>query len=147
MTLEELKILDSHYRQDDPKLFLLSQPDQLASEEQLAEVEREIGVRLPSTYRAFLQEFGGGRFGLTTIFSADVKSAWYLPKKHVETMRHLPEGLLAFSDDFCGGNYVLKVLNGHAQETVFYWNTDGGESPTEFKDIFEFIAHDAYEPA
>lgn len=147
MTVEELRRLDARYRQEKPKLFQLSTPDQPASERLLAEVERAICVRLPPTYRAFLREFGGGSFGLVTIFSADPDSEWYLPVKQREASRYLPEGLLAFSDDFAGGNYVFKVLNGQAQEAVFYWNQDGGVSPTEFKDVLEFVARYAYEPA
>ena len=147
MAIEALRRLDARYRQEKPKLFQLSMPDPPASEAQLAEAERAIGVRLPQTYRAFLREFGGGSFGLTTIFSADPKSEWYLPLRQGEAIRYLPEGLLALSDDFAGGNYVLKVMNGQAQEAVYYWNENGGESPTEFKDVIEFVARYAYEPA
>lgn len=147
MTLEELRKLDSRYRQEKPNLFRLSTSDRPASEEQLVALERAVGVRLPQAYRSFLREFGGGSFGLATIFSADPGSEWYLPQRQVEASRYLPEGVLAFSDDFAGGNYVLKVLNGQAQEAVFYWNQDGGESPTEFKDVIEFVARYAYEPA
>jgi hypothetical protein len=147
MTVEELRKLDARYRQEKPSLFQLSTPDQPASEEQLAEMERAIGVRLPQAYRAFLREFGGGNFGLATIFSADPNGEWYLPLKQNEASRYLPEGLLAFSDDFAGGTYVLKVLNRQAQEAVFYWNQDGGLSPTEFSDVIEFVGRYAYEPA
>jgi len=147
MTIEELRTLDERYRQEKPNLFQLATPDQPASEAQLSEVERAIGARLPQTYRAFLREFGGGSYGLATIFSADPNSEWYLLLKQREASGYLPEGLLAFSDDFAGGNYILKVLNGQAQEAVFYWNQDGGESSTEFNDVFEFVARYAYEPA
>jgi hypothetical protein len=147
MMLEELKEIDTRYRQQKPALFEVSTPDKPASEQQLEEVERSIGVRLPASYRAFLIEFGGGSFGFAVIFSADPDSEWYLPNKQRKARKWLPEGLLAFSDDFAGGNYVFKVVDGEAQEAVFYWNIDGGECPTEFKDIMEFVARYAYEPA
>jgi len=147
MTIEELRKLDSLYRQEKPNLFRLSTPDQPASEDQITELETSVGVRLPQEYRSFLREFGGGSYGLATIFSAEPESEWYLPRKQAEANRYLPEGLLAFSDDFAGGNYVLKVLNGQALKPVFYWNQDGGEAPTEFDDVIEFIARYAYEPA
>lgn len=147
MTLEELRQLDARYRLEKPKLFQLSTPDHPASEEQLAEIERAIGIRLPQSYRSFLQEFGGGNFGLVILFSADANSEWYLPLKQSEASQYLPDGVLAFSDDFAGGNYVFKVLNGQAQDVVFYWNQDGGESPTDFGNVFEFVARYAYEPA
>jgi hypothetical protein len=147
MTIEELRKLDSLYRQEKPNLFRLSTPDQPASEAQITELECSVGVRLPQGYRSFLREFGGGSYGLAIIFSADPESEWYLPRKQAEASGYLPEGLLAFSDDFAGGNYVLKVLNGQALKPVFYWNQDGGEAPTEFDDVIEFIARYAYEPA
>lgn len=147
LTFEEIRRLDAHYRREKPNLFRLATPDQPATEGQLAEVERVLGVQLPQSYRAFLQEFGGGVYGLGTFFSADLNSEWYLPLKQGEASRYLPEGLLAFSDDFAGGYYVFKVLNGLAQEAVYYWNQDGGESPTEFKSVVEFVVRYAYEPA
>jgi hypothetical protein len=147
MIVEELQEIDRRYRQEKPALFELSTPDKPASEQQLEEVERSIGVRLSPSYRAFLTEFGGGSFGFAVIFSADPDSEWYLPNKQRKARNYLPEGLLAFSDDFAGGNYVLKIVDGEAQEAVFYWNDDGGEAPTEFKDIVEFVARYAYEPA
>ena len=147
MTIDELKVIDARFRQRKPKAVELSASDKPASEEQLEEVERVIGVRLPRSYHAFLREFGGGSFGLATIFSADRNSEWYLPNKQMEAGQWLPEGLLAFSDDFAGGNYVFKVVGGEAHESVFYWNTDGGASPTEFKDVIEFVARHAYHPA
>jgi hypothetical protein len=77
----------------------------------------------------------------------DSDSEWYLPGKQAKASRYLPQDLLAFFDDFAGGNYVFKVIDGEAQEAVFYWNTDGGESPTALKDMMEFFARKAYEPA
>jgi hypothetical protein len=147
MIIEDLKQIDRRYRQEKPGLFEATTPDRPASEQELEDVERSIGVRLPSSYRAFLREFGGGEFGFIVIFSADPDSEWYLPNKQRKASRYLPEGFLAFSDDFAGGNYVFKVVEGEAQEAIFYWNTDGGEAPTEFKDTVEFVARYAYEPA
>ena len=145
MIIEDLKQIDSRYRKEKPLMFEAITSDRKASIEQLEAVERAIGVRLPPSYRAFLSEFGGGAFGFVVIFSADPDSEWYLPNKQRQASRYLPSGLLALSDDFAGGNYVFKVPNGQAQEAVFYWNQDGGESPTKFKDILEFVARNAYE--
>jgi antitoxin YobK len=147
MTLEELRRLDASYRQKKPRFFELSTPDPPASEQQLEAVERALGVQLPQRYRQFLCEFGGGTFGLATIFSADPDSEWYLPRQQSEASRYLPEGLVAFSDDFAGGNYAFRIANGRAQEPVVYWNQDGGEMATEFSDVIEFVARYAYEPA
>lgn len=147
MTLEEIRKIDAQFRREKPRLFEFSTPDVQASEDQLAAVEAKVGFELPKSYRTFLKEFGGGSFGLTTIFSADPGSEWYLPHRQVEISTYLPEGLLPFSDDFAGGLYVLKTNGEKAHDQVFYWNQDGGLVPTEYKDIFEFVAKHAYEAA
>jgi hypothetical protein len=147
MIIEDLKQIDTRYRQEKPGLFEFATPDRPATEQQLEDVERSIGVRLPPSYRTFLGEFGGGTFRFVVIFSADPDSEWYLPNQQSKASRYLPDGLLAFSDDYAGGNYVFKVVDGEAQEAVFYWHTDGSESSTKFKDMMEFVARYAYEPA
>jgi hypothetical protein len=147
MTIEEFKSIDARYRVEKPKLFSLSSSDPKASEDQLARIEAEIGVKLSVSYRAFLQEFGGGEFGLTDVFSACPDSEWFLPARNADALSYLPGSLLPFSDDFAGGLYVLKVKEGQAQEPVFYWNQDGGLVPTDYDDVFEFVAKNAYESA
>ena len=147
MTLEDFRKTHQRYQREKPKLFLLVEPDSVATSEQLGEVEREIEVKLPSKYRAFLSEFGGGTFGFTNVFSVDPGGDYYLPNRREEASSYLPKGLLPFSDDFAGGLYVFKVEDGEAQKSIYYWNSDGGLVATEFADILDFIARHAYEPA
>jgi hypothetical protein len=147
MTVEEFRDVDARYRTEKPKLFRLSSSDPQASEMQLDDIEAQVGVKLPACYRAFLKEFGGGEFGLTDVFSANPESEWYLPARHADAASYLPDGLLPFSDDFAGGLYVFEIKGGEAQDRVLYWNQDGGLVPTDFLDIFEFVAKHAYEPA
>nr|WP_200157350.1 SMI1/KNR4 family protein [Allochromatium vinosum] len=70
-----------------------------------------------------------------------------MPEKNKEAAKYLPSGLLAFSDDFAGGYYVLSVTDGRAEDPVLYWNSDGGLIETEFDDVLEFVVRYAYEPA
>lgn len=147
MTLNEFKQIHDRYKKEKPKLFLLVSPDQEATAHQLERVEAELQVRLPGRLREFLTEFGGGNFGFANIFSADPDGEYYLPARNVDAAEYLPPDLLAFSDDFAGGHYVFKVIDGQAGESVLYWNTDGGLAETEFDDVLEFVARYAYEPA
>ncbi|MBU1360163.1 MAG: SMI1/KNR4 family protein [Gammaproteobacteria bacterium] len=147
MKIDEFREIDQRARRSKPKLFLLASPDSQASEEALADLQRVIGVQLPVSYRVFLNEFGGGNFGLTTVFSADPNSEWYLSARLDEVRKYLPSHVLPFSDDFAGGLYVFEVVDGQALEPVFYWNEDGGLVPTKFANILEFIARYAYEGA
>lgn len=148
MTIEEFRSIDRRGRESDPDLFSLSEPDQRASPEDVRTVEKLIGIQLADKYRHFLLEFGGGTYGLATIFSAMPNSDWYLPENFFKSQGYLPSGLIPFSDDFAGGNYVLKPQKeSQLGDHVYYWNQDGGLVETEFSDVLEFIARYAYEPA
>lgn len=147
MTLDDLVEIDESYRARKPNLFRLSTPDRRATEAMLSEVEHELGIELTESYKGFLRQFGGGSYGLVVVFSADVSGEWYLPRMQSEARRYLPENLLAVSDDFAGGNYVLRVNSGKSVDPLLYWNADGGLSSTPFESVLEFVARFAYEPA
>lgn len=147
MTLETFREIDRLGRSDDPALFSLSSPDRCASAHDIEAVQKKLKVLLPENYRTFLIQFGGGSYGLTTIFSADPQSEWYLPAKQIEARAYLPGNLLAFSDDFSGGMYVFIITDGIANENVFYWNPDGGLVNTDYTDVFDFVAKFAYKAA
>jgi hypothetical protein len=147
MNIESFRDLASKYRSERPGLFALASPDRPASLEQIEQVEQLLGLSLPNSYRAFLQEYGGGEFGYLTLFSADPDSEWYLPKKTNEAKTYLPESLLPIADDFAGGFYAFVRRGAAVDEHVYYWNPDGGETPTEFRSVLDFIGRYAFEPA
>ncbi len=89
MNIDEFRAIDQEARLSKPKLFSLATPDALASVEALDNLQRAIGVILPISYRGFLNEFGGGNFGLVTVFSADPNSEWFLPNKYDEARRYV----------------------------------------------------------
>jgi hypothetical protein len=147
MSIEQFRELHTRMTAEKPKLFQLIAPDSPASEERVEQVEREIDVALPASYKQFLGEFGGGSFGLVNVSSADPAGEFYLPRKQEEVRSYLPSGLIPISDDFAGGLYVLKIKENHAEEPLFYWNLDGGLRPTEFANVLEFVARYAYKAA
>lgn len=147
MSIEEFRELHARMTAEKPKLFHLIAPDAPASEKRLGEVEHAIRAALPISYKQFLAEFGGGSFGLVNVCSADPEGDFYLPRKQEEARSYLPSGLIAVSDDFAGGLYVLKVKEGDAEEPLWYWNIDGGLRQTEFANVLEFIARYAYRAA
>lgn len=147
MSIRDFRELHARMTAEKPKLFQLIAPDAPASEERLGQVEHAIGAALPISYKQFLAQFGGGSFGLVNVCSADPEGEFYLPRKQEETRGYLPSGLIAVSDDFAGGLYVLKVKDDHAEEPLWYWNHDGGFRPTEFANVLEFVARYAYKAA
>ena len=147
MTIDVFRKLDREGRASRPKAFLLASPDRPATPIALRELERVVGAKLPHSYREFLIEFGGGSYGLTTVFSADPQSECYIAARFDEPRPSLPTGLLPFSDDFAGGLYAFEIVDGQAREPVLYWNTDGGTRKTQFGNALEFIAQYAYQAA
>lgn len=147
MTFDEFKVFDFAHREANPVPFSLATSDAKASVEQIKVVEAAVQVQLPAMYRSFLSQFGGGDFGYVNIFSADPNGKWYLPDKLRVARRYIPADLLAFSDDFAGGYYVLTIKDGAAAEQVCYWNRDGGTTETEFSSVIDFVVQYAYEPA
>jgi hypothetical protein len=147
VSFSRFKEIDTAMRAERPKVFQLTSPDRVATEATLIEIESKLGIQLPSDYREFLKGYGGGDFGFTNIFSADPESEWFLPKMQKAASVDLPEGLLAFSDDFSGGYYVFLVENGIAEHPVYYWNQDGGLISTEFESILAYVVRYAYQPA
>ena len=119
-------------------------PDPVATKEQLEMVEHELQLKIPNLYRAFLENFGGGEFGSTVIYSAHSTGNWYLPKMQREAMEYIPVGFLAFSEDFCGGYFLLSTTDA-ACEKVFYYDTNGYViENTEFESILDHIVEYAY---
>jgi hypothetical protein len=147
MKIEEFRQLDAAHRIANGKLFELATPDQPVSMDQIENVEREVGVKFPESYKHFLHEFGGGAYGLLTVYSADPNGDWYLPSKLSEMYTQPPEMLLPIIDDFSGGYYALRVIDGVALEPIYYWNVDDGIVPTEYQTALDFIARYAYEAA
>ena len=148
MNLDELKAIDTRYRGEKPKLFMLSEPDKKASSSEIRDINDAIGCNLPESYVEFLVAFGGGMYGLVNIFSADPSSEWFLLSKLKDAMNYgLPDGVIPFSEDYAGGYYVFTKNGMTALNQVSYWNPDGGLVATEYSSVFEFVARYAYEPA
>lgn len=146
MNTTEFANLDHRYRNEDPGLFELSSSSAPAMDSDIISLETNLGVRLPSEYAWFLKNYGGGEFGLLTLFSALPVSEWYLEDKFREASEFIPEDFLPISDDFAGGYYGFLISNSIALSKIHYWNSDGGLIETEFENVLDFIARFAYEP-
>ena len=147
MNTTDFANLDCRFRSEDPALFELSSPTPPATDSDIISLEAELGVRLPTDYSWFLKTYGGGEFGLLTVFSASPDCEWYLGDKQKEMSGILPEGFLPISDDFAGGYYGILISDGVGSSEVHYWNSDGGLVGTEFDTLLGFIGRFAYEPA
>lgn len=146
MILQELQSAVDSLLETEQGKFLLSDLDPRASKAQIARIEKSTGVRLPAKYVAFLTSFGGGRVGYCGIFSANSASSYYFPKQFLKLAEHLPEGWIPFSDDGCGGIYVLRSGLSSEDESVYYWDHETRKvTESEFEDIYQFVLHTGLE--
>ena len=89
--------------------------DALAGDADLERVSRRLGVELPSDYAWLLREYGGGDFGLATIYSADERSNLFVVDQQ---QAEADKALLAFSDNGCGDLYVFPLEDGIAADSA-----------------------------
>lgn len=123
------------------KIFELIPPDRYATASDLEKLELDLGYQLSSDYREFLSKYGGGQFGLVEVGSADPASDLYLPKINAAAQPHLRNGLVAISDDHCGGWYFVETRDQTMTHAVRLWNVDGGyDDRVSYETIFDFVA-------
>ncbi len=103
--------------------FLLSdERDASVREADITYVEAELGVTLPTLYRQFVKEYGGGDFAFTNIFSCDKNGEWYIINRNKEANSYLPSNFIAISDDQSGGFYGYIINNNKCEDKVYYWD-------------------------
>ncbi len=111
--------------------------DALASDADLERVSRQLGVELPGDYAWFLREYGGGDFGLATVYSADEHSDFYV----IDRQPGKPDQMLAFSDNGAGDLYVFPVEDGVAADEVLWFDHEIDElAPSERGGFLGFVA-------
>lgn len=97
--------------------------------EQVEDAERRLAVRLPESYRAFLSEFGWGRFADDEIYGlgSDVPSHLDLVRNAVaeQTVMEplMPHGLVPVMNDGAGNHYCLNTRSFCGNECpVVFWD-------------------------
>lgn len=144
MTIDEFLKREAEWRRTKQSLFRLSTPDPPATEDEIVAAEAAIGCSLPTLYRQFLLAVGGGDYLLFTVFSANRTSDWYLPRMVMQARSVVPKDLLPVHDDQAGGYFVLRIVDGAAEEPVHYfdWET-GALSEKKYDSVLDAIADNA----
>lgn len=111
--------------------------------DEIKEIERRLGVSLPSSYRQLLASFGGASFRETIMFEPKVRlpdsvspenhamiSVFYggrsdAPRDLLSALDRyrdrMPEGLLPIASDG-GGNQIAMGVGGTHDGQIFYWD-------------------------
>lgn len=130
-----------------PGAFKLAAPDPPASAAQVRNLEETLAVSLEESHKDFLMAFGGGEIGFEVLFSADAQSEWYLPRQ-IALARCLPKNYIAITSNFCGDYYGFEAIEGKCVPPLLRWEHETGVvEPTEYQDVFEFMACFALRPA
>lgn len=111
-----------------------------ADPKQMDDLERELGVELPASYRVFLAANNGGRPvpNVYRIWNHPTQPhgavAWFLgigrlPEStnilwHIQNKQWLPANLVPIADDGCGDLVCLRLLEPSAGAVVF-WDYHG----------------------
>jgi hypothetical protein len=139
MTFDEFSSLVSSARVQYPKGLGLD-ADRLATDRELVEAQRQLGVAFPDAYGWFLKEFGGGFFALGTIFSVQAGSEWNVVDVNRKWADSLGKGFVAIADNHCGDFHGFRYESGQCAPQIWFYDHDGAEwLPTPYNDFLEFV--------
>lgn len=112
----------------------------------IAAAETALGVRFPPSYVEFLLEFGGGYFGLASIFSVEPGSPRNIVSRN---SRCSPAEFIAISDCGTGDLFGLRVTDRQCGEEVYLLDHETAvrQLTVSFANVFELLAALALQPA
>lgn len=136
MTIDEFNALVAEARAAHPTWFDLPS-DEPPDESTLSQLEDELGVSLPSDYRWFLQQYGGGDFAFASIYSGDNGSDLLITRNQPTADRQF----VAVSDDGTGNFFGFPVVDGTCEDQMMVLDHESGElRETGYGPFLEFVA-------
>jgi cell wall assembly regulator SMI1 len=107
-----------------------------ASNSEISDAERSLGVQLPRSYKAFLSRFGWLETGSDILYGlgADVPPGCTLVRntfsERYEAHPHIPPNLIPVMNDGAGNNYCLDTANFQGDECpVVFWDHEHDDGP------------------
>lgn len=142
MEREEFDALVADAQAKNPVWFALER-DPPASDADIAELERQLSVKLPVEFIDFLCRFGGGHFAFALVLGVEAGNEW-------EMARHLsqvPPGFVPASDAETGDYYGFRVTEGVCDRAVSVWDHDSSAIlATPFSDFYEMLVERGLKP-
>lgn len=139
MNLREFNDFVSMKKKIKPILFGL-ESDKIADEEDIKTVEEYYGIQLPASYKEFVQEYGGGYFAHSIIYSCDENSDFYLLSNNpIEFVGN--NNFIAVSDLGTGDLFGFSINKNICDARIsIYDHEKKSVVETDMHDIFEFIS-------
>ena len=107
-----------------------------ASKEQIYEAEKDLGLKFPSEYKKYLEDFGAISFGSIELTGLNIEKyahVVYLTKKELERNPNFPKDSFIIQNTGIDGVIVLMNEAG----LVFYWKN--GKAGKSFYSLNEYI--------
>jgi antitoxin YobK len=104
-----------------------------ATAEQIAAVEREMGVALPGKWTAFMIRYGGGVFGFIELFAIDELRA-------INDQEFPGRDFVAVAAVGTGDHWGFPVSDGRCHDEVWFRFHDAGDDELVAADFLEFVA-------
>ncbi|MGQ0765419.1 MAG: SMI1/KNR4 family protein [Gemmatimonadota bacterium] len=123
MTNSESSEVFTRIRQDSTAVFGAG-----AEADEVGAVEAALGVKLPTSFVAFLLEFGWGGAGDLEVFGCGKDTPAHLDlvrvtaSERAEARPALPQHLVPIANDGMGNHYCLDVAGWPAEAPIVFWN-------------------------
>jgi hypothetical protein len=100
----------------------------IATVDEIASVERRMGVVLPEPYKAFMMRYGGGMFGFVDLFPIVAEPTPEGDDLWTTNDREFPDRrFVAVAPVGTGDHWGFQVADGHCQDAIWSHFHDGGE--------------------
>ena len=121
-----------------PQLLALER-DRKATEEMVDCVEAYYHqMRLPESYKAFVQRYGGGYFGAVLVFSCDAAGAFYLPD-HAGKEWVTQHAFLPIIDLETGDYLGFPIREGSVEDTIAWYDHEENAWRETDRDFLELL--------
>lgn len=135
MTKDEFEALVAERMARRPHWFELDR-DGPATDEELAQLESNLGAQLPRQFRDFLLSHGAGMFAFLKVLGPKRGTGW-----EVSAHRHgLPVDFVPVADLETGDFYGHRVVDRRCDDEVTIWDHETGAiRPTQFDDFYSLV--------
>ncbi|GAA0577171.1 hypothetical protein GCM10010172_72350 [Paractinoplanes ferrugineus] len=113
----------------------------VAGDDEIAFVERRMGVALPTAFKAFMRSYGGGMFGFIDLLPIVVEPDGREDDLLTVNDREFPDrSFVAVAPVGTGDYWAFPVADGRCRDEVWFCFHDGGEPEAVAADFLEFVA-------
>lgn len=116
----------------------------IATSSEVAEIEHELGVRLPDEYRWFMMRYGGGAFGFLDVLPVRPGAGFEgLVEANAEP---IAANFIAVAPVGTGDQWGFRSSDGVCTSAVYFLDHETAEVEFQSRDFLEFLSGVALNP-